>query len=69
MKNNKCIFFRETARGTRCILQSPEDWYRLKDRLIEYCMNGGKGCPYLGRYMRVKEKMRKSRVKYGSSNY
>jgi len=41
----RCPFLRDTWYGTRCVLMSPEDWRRLRNRGNRMsCWEGGRGC-------------------------
>ena len=41
----ECVFYCETARGRRCVLMSPEDWYSiLRNGHRMPCREGGNGC-------------------------
>ena len=49
----KCIFYKSTRDGERCILVSPSDWRSVKSKYLNYCQNEGKGCPILARYYEI----------------
>jgi hypothetical protein len=34
----------------------PEDWRVSRDKFINLCLNGGKGCPVLSRYYSIVSK-------------
>ncbi|RLE81292.1 MAG: hypothetical protein DRJ51_01650 [Thermoprotei archaeon] len=51
--NNNCIFYRRTFHGTRCILLSPEDWRARRQKLLDFCTSGGRGCPVMMSYLRI----------------
>ena len=41
----RCVMYRPTADGLRCVLMPPEEWRMRKSQLEKYCNNGGSGCP------------------------
>lgn len=45
VQGSRCIFYKRTADGDRCVLMPPEDWRQVKQRYLQYCLNQGKGCP------------------------
>ncbi|MCD6369223.1 MAG: hypothetical protein J7L38_05460 [Thermoproteales archaeon] len=51
--NDECIFYKRTAHGVRCILMSPDDWRQRKQKLLDFCNRGGRGCPIMAVYLRV----------------
>ncbi|WP_243666873.1 metal-binding protein [Vulcanisaeta sp. JCM 16159] len=50
---NKCVFYQRTYDGERCILMPPEDWRVSRSKFINFCLNGGRGCPVLSRYYSI----------------
>jgi len=43
--NNHCRYFQQTFRGKRCVFVDVGDWQKVKGTYLEYCRNGGAGCP------------------------
>ncbi|NPA70482.1 MAG: metal-binding protein [Crenarchaeota archaeon] len=51
----KCIFYQSTRDGDRCILMPPEEWRLRRGKFIEHCLSGGKNCPILANYYKMKQ--------------
>jgi len=47
---NHCKFYVHTSLGLRCVLMPPEEWRVRKAKLIQACLNNGKGCHLLMMY-------------------
>ncbi|WP_193322927.1 metal-binding protein [Pyrobaculum calidifontis] len=52
----RCIFYRHTADGPRCVLMPPEEWKTRRGQLEKFCTNGGNGCPVLARVLSLKRR-------------
>jgi len=50
----RCIMFRPTADGLRCVLMPPEEWRVRRQQLEKYCSNGGSGCSIYAQYLAKK---------------
>lgn len=44
---NVCRYYRNTARGNRCVFIGVAEWKALGDKYLQYCKAGGSGCPIL----------------------
>ncbi|PLJ76769.1 MAG: hypothetical protein B7L53_09925 [Thermofilum sp. NZ13] len=46
-EGNTCRYFRQTARGLRCVFIGVAEWRALGEKYLSYCKSGGSGCPVL----------------------
>lgn len=53
----KCTFYRKTADGYRCVLVSLEDWSKVKERKLEYCLEIGR-CPLATRILKLSARIK-----------
>ncbi|MFN7105107.1 MAG: metal-binding protein [Pyrobaculum sp.] len=47
----RCLMYRQTVDGIRCVLIPPEEWKIRKSQLEKYCHNNGSGCPIYAHYL------------------
>ncbi|MEM4673596.1 MAG: metal-binding protein [Pyrobaculum sp.] len=47
----RCVMYRPTADGPRCVLMPPEEWRMRKTQLEKYCHSGGGGCQIYAQYL------------------
>jgi hypothetical protein len=42
-----CRYFRPTSRGQRCIFIGVKEWRIMSEKYLQFCRQGGAGCPIL----------------------
>ncbi|MEZ0345518.1 MAG: hypothetical protein ABWK01_03125 [Infirmifilum sp.] len=46
-EENVCKYYRQTARGARCIFIGAAEWKAVSEKYLQFCKSGGAGCPVL----------------------